>query len=139
MKRMTGLIRLHRWKLEERLRDLQELENLHERLKTQTMDLDEELAHEKTVAREYHEASYTFSAYTKQVIGRREKLKDSICEVIAQTQEVEEAVAEAYRELKKYELAEAAQLQRQKKYLERRQQIEFDEISINSYRRRMKG
>jgi len=139
VKRLTGIIRLHRWQLEERLRDLQELERLHERLQTQVVGLDEELAREKTVAGECHEASYTLSAYVKQAIGRRRKLKDSLYRVIDQIQEMEDSVAEAYRELKKYELTEANRLQREKKYLERRQQIELDEISLNSYRRRMKS
>ena len=139
MKRLTGLIRLHRWQLEERLRDLQELERLHERLQTQAVALDEDLAREKEVAGECHEASYTLSAYVEQTIDRRRKLKDSLYKVISQIQEVEDSVAEAYRELKKYELTEANQLQREKKYLERRQQVELDEISLNSYRRRIKS
>jgi len=137
VKRLTGLIRLHRWKLEERLRDLRELERLYERLQSQASDLDAELSRERTVAMDSHEANHTIGGYVEKTIGRKRKLKDSMSEVVNQIGELESAVAEAYRELKKYELTEANQLQRQRKHLERRQQIELDEISLNTHRRRV--
>ena len=136
MKRLTGLIRLHRWKLEEKLRDLRELERLHDKLQAQATSLEEDLVRERAIARDSREASYAFGRYVEHVIDQQRKLKESIYEVISQIQDLEGVVAETYRELKKYELTEANRLQRQRRNMQRREQIELDEIALNVHRRR---
>lgn len=136
MKRLTGLIRLHKWKLEEKLRDLRELERLHDKLQLQATNLKEELVRERAVAKESREASYAFGHYMESVIDQQRKLKESVYEVISQIQDLEGSVAETYRELKKYELTETNRLQRQKRDTLRREQIELDEIALNVHRRR---
>ncbi|MGB1548065.1 MAG: hypothetical protein ACPHIA_05985 [Alphaproteobacteria bacterium] len=136
MKRLTGLIRLHRWKLEEKLRDLRELERLHDKLQTEVTNLENELAREKAAAQESPEANYAFGRYVEGAIAQQRKLKASIYEVISQIQDLEGSVAEAYRELKKYEMTETNQLRRQKRETHRREQIELDEIALNVHRRR---
>ena len=139
MSRLKSLIRLHQWKLDEKLRDLRELERLHSQLQARSTKLNLELAEEQAIAEKSREASYTYANYVESVFEQQRNLKQSIYETISQIQDLEEAVAKAYRELKKYELTEANRQQRQKQILERHQQNDLDEVALNLHRRRPAG
>jgi len=63
MSTLDTLIRLNRWKLDERRRQLGELERLFERLGSEAVRLEEELTREQRIAGASLEAGYAYAGY----------------------------------------------------------------------------
>lgn len=136
MSTLDSLIRINRWKLDERRRQLGELERLFERLGSESVRLEQELTSEQRVAGASPEAGYTYAGYARDLIARREKLAASISEVEGQLIAAREALAESFGEVKRYEIAAANRQKRDRLALERRQRIVQDEVALQVYRRR---
>ncbi len=71
MKALPTLIRMHRWRLEEKRRKLVELERLRAELAAQAQRLEERLASEQRVAKHSEEGRYAYGAYAASIIKRR--------------------------------------------------------------------
>jgi flagellar FliJ protein len=136
MSTLDSLIRVNRWKLDERRRQLGELERLSERLGSEAIRLEQELAGEQKVAGSSLEGSYAYAGYARELIARREKLSASISEVEGQLIVAREALAESFGEAKRYEIAAANRTKRDRLSAERRQRISQDEVALQVYRRR---
>ncbi len=136
MSTLDSLIRVNRWKLDERRRQVGELERLSERLGNEAIRLERELAGEQKVAGSSLEGSYAYGGYARELIARREKLSASITEVAGQLVVAREALAESFGEAKRYEIAAANRTKRDRLSAERHQRISQDEIALQVYRRR---
>ena len=136
MSTIDTLIRVHRWKLDERRRQLGELERLFERLGNEAARLVQELTREQQVAGTSPEASYAYAGYARDLIARRQKLAASIGEVETQLVVAREALAESYGEVKRYEIAAANRQKRDRAAVDRRQRIVQDEVAMQVHRRR---
>ncbi len=136
MSTLDTLIRLNRWKLDERRRQLGELERLFERLGSETVRLEEELTREQRIAGASLEAGYAYAGYARDLTARRQKLAASISEVEGQLIVAREALAESFGEVKRYEIAAANRQKRDRAMVERRQRIVQDEVALQVYRRR---
>jgi flagellar FliJ protein len=136
MSTIDTLIRVNRWKLDERRRQLGELERLFERLSSEAVRLAQELTREQQVAGASPEASYAYAGYARDLIARRQKLAASIGEVESQLVIAREALAESFGEVKRYEIASANRQKRDRATVERRQRIVQDEVAMQVYRRR---
>jgi flagellar protein FliJ len=136
MSTIDTLIRVNRWKLDERRRQLGELERLLERLGNEAVRLAQELMREQKVAEASPEANYAYAGYARELIERRQKLAASISEVESQLVVAREALAETYGEVKRYEIAAANRQKRDRVAVDRRQRIAQDEVALNIYRRR---
>jgi flagellar FliJ protein len=136
MSTLDSLIRVNRWKLDERRRQLAELERLFERLRSESVRLEQELTSEQSVASASLEAGYAYPGYARDLIQRREKLAASIGEVEGQLIVAREALAESFGEVKRYEIAAANRQKRDRLAVERRQRIVQDEVALQLYRRR---
>lgn len=136
MNSLKTIIRLHKWQLDEKRRELVELQNLREHLLNQIDRLEQEIAAERTTASADFEASFTFPNYIKMAKERRHKLDRSVAQVDEQITAATEAVAEAYQELKKYELAEEERVKREALKLKRKQDAILDETASIGFRRR---
>lgn len=139
MKGLDNLIRLHRWQLDERRRNLVELERLAQRLGQEIRDLEEEIRSEQQVAAASTDAAMTYGDYARAAVGRRERLESSLAELASQRVVAKEEVAEAYRELKKYELVKVRNQRLADKRRQRHEQLALDEAGLNQYRRRDDG
>lgn len=96
MSAIEELVRLHRWQLDERRRQLADLDRLTHKLSSEAERLDEER--------------------TPVALDRRQKITQSLLSVERQITQAREALAETYQELKRYEVAAANRLmQRQRK------------------------
>jgi flagellar FliJ protein len=135
MSTIDTLIRVHRWKLDERRRQLGELERLLERLGSEAVRLAQELVREQRVAGASPEANYAYAGYARELTARRQKLAASISEVESQLIVAREALAESFGEVKRYEIAAANRQKRDRATLERRQRIVQDEVAMQVYRR----
>lgn len=139
MSTLDSLIRVNRWKLDERRRQLGELERLSERLNGEAVRLEQELTSEQKVAGASLEAGYAYAGYARDLIERREKLAASLNEVEGQIVAAREVLAESFREVKRFEIAAANRAKRDRLVGERRQRIAQDEVAMQVYRRRNTG
>ena len=136
MSALESLIRLHRWQLDERRRQLAELDALGEKLRQEQARLSAEERQEQTAAASSYEAATAYGGYVNTLIGRRDRLKQSLISVEEQILQARETLAESYREVKRYEIASANRTMQQRKRVARQQQRTLDELGIENYRRR---
>jgi flagellar export protein FliJ len=135
MKGLEGLIRLHRWRLDEKRQVLAELERLAARLRQELLDLEREVVDEQKIAAESPQAMVTYGQYAAAVIARRARLNQSLAEIEGRMRAALDAVAQAFRELKKYELVKARRDRTAEEKEKRRQQAVLDELGLTLYRR----
>lgn len=135
MKGLEQLIRLHRWRLDEKRQVLAELERLAARLRQEQADLEREVAQEQKIAAASPDAMVTYGQYANAVIARRATLAQSLSEIEGRTRAALDAVAQAFRELKKYELVKARRDRTAEEKEKRQQQAVLDELGLTLYRR----
>jgi flagellar FliJ protein len=133
---LDSLIRLHRWQLDERRRQLADLDALAHRLRDEQSRLASEQSAEQSVASSSQEASTAYGAYARRLIERRRKLTESIDSVERQIVQARELLTEAFREVKRYEIAAASRASQHSKRVARREQTTLDEVASIADRRR---
>jgi len=138
MKAVKGLIRLHRWQLDEKRRNLADLERMKEEFERQVERLEAEIAAEQKVASDV-EARFAYGAYAQTAVRRRATLQRSIADLNSQILAAREEVAAAFQEVKKYELLQEQRDRRIREWTARREQSIQDEVAIQGYRRRQGG
>jgi flagellar protein FliJ len=138
MKALDGLIRLHRWKLDEKRLKLAELERLVGALREEMRKLEGAVAHEGAVASASAEASYGFGAFAAEAIERRRRLEQSLAEADEQVRAASDEVADAFRDLKKFDVVKSRELRLAEERTRRREQATLDEIGLTLYRRNKK-
>ncbi|MGQ0674773.1 MAG: hypothetical protein ACT4N4_01580 [Rhodospirillales bacterium] len=99
-KTVAATVRMHKWRLEERARVVDELERLREKLLGAAAQLEAELG-DYTRGR----PAAANSGYVQAVGQRRERIAKSLADVEAQMDQARRDLAEAFEELKKYEAA----------------------------------
>lgn len=134
-KGMTGMIRLHKWQLDEKRRNLVDLEKMRDEIYQKLQDLQNELVSEQKKVAESSVVSISYGGYAQQVIVRRGNMENSIAEINVSIEEMKDQVAESFKELKKYEVVEQREREREIAERSRRQQIDMDEMAINMHRR----
>ncbi|PCI49604.1 MAG: flagellar export protein FliJ [Alphaproteobacteria bacterium] len=137
-KGMTGMIRLHKWQLDEKRRNMVELEKMKSDLLQNLTDLQNELIREQQKIASSSVINIGYAAYAQQVMVRRVNIVNSMVEIEVSIEDMKDQVAEAFKELKKYEVVEQRQRERKLADFKLRQQSEADELSINLYRRRQR-
>lgn len=135
MKSLKSLIRLHRHRVDERRRQLKDLESMREQFLAAAASLNEALAAEGAVASAAPETAFTYGDYATSVRERRDKLFTSIEEVDGQIAAAREALSEAYQDLKKYEITQANRDRVAAVRAARIEQATLDEVGLNMYRR----
>ncbi|GAA4255662.1 hypothetical protein GBZ26_19645 [Azospirillum formosense] len=136
MSSLKTIIRLQKWKLDEKRRALAELQNLADRLQAEIERLKEEIAAERDTARGNVEYAFTYSNYIQAAMDRGKRLTQSMGQVEAQIAVATDEMAEAFQELKRYELAEEERLKREKEKLKRKEANMLDETALVGFRRR---
>ncbi|HTZ81343.1 MAG TPA: flagellar FliJ family protein [Stellaceae bacterium] len=136
MSTFDTLIRIHRWQVDERRRQLVELEVLAERVRQDLQRLAEERELEAAVADASPEAHYGYAGYIRGALDRRATLERSLAEAEEQIVQAREAVAAAFQEMKRYEIAAANRERHRRQLADRRERLELDGIALDNYRRR---
>jgi len=139
MKGVAAMVRVHKWKLEERSRVLQELERLRQKLQNAAAQLEAELVQEQHQARGGGPANFAYGGYAQAVIQRRQRLAQSITEVETQTEQARQDVTTAFQELKKYEIALANRERQKQQKVARVEQATLDDLGIAIHRRQNSG
>jgi flagellar protein FliJ len=136
---LDSLIRLHRWQLDERRRDLATLEDLAAKLVEERARLDIEDMRERAAAAASPEAAFGYGADARGLIARRRKLEGSRIETAQRIVEAREALAAAFQEMKRYEIAAASRVRQQQQQQARRQQRVLDDLGIDAFRSKSTG
>ncbi len=106
MKSRDTLIRLKRFHLEEKRRRVRQIEMMLAEFTRMTADLDREIANEEKRAGITDPAHFAYPTYARAASARRDNLKSSISELLAQIEEAKAAQEEAQAELLKFETLE---------------------------------
>ena len=134
MRGVEGMIRLQKWNLDEKRRELVELEEMRDDLQAKVRALEEEVIREqKTAAKSVVVSLY--GSYARAVIDRRDVLEKSICEMEPVIEAKKDEVAIAFQELKKFEIARDRAAQRTRYEAARKEQILLDDMATDMYRR----
>ncbi|MCR9213031.1 MAG: flagellar FliJ family protein [Proteobacteria bacterium] len=135
MKGLANLIRVHKWKLDEKRRELSDMESLRYEFYAQLDQLAQSQEQEQEIAAEFPEISFTYAGFANANRLRRENLEGSVSEIEEKISLLNEEVAECFQELKKYEIvADLRDKQWRQKQLKTEQQ-EIDDLAIEQFRR----
>ncbi|MEM1104416.1 MAG: flagellar export protein FliJ [Pseudomonadota bacterium] len=129
MKSYATLIRLHKFRVDERQRVLSRLAAARRQLEEEVERLDRQLEDEKSGAASVEGGAALYAAFAGGVKARRGELEKSIAGLDGEAAAAQAALQEAYRELKKYEHLEALKVAEQKRQAKRREAAEMDEIA----------
>ncbi len=136
MSELQTLVRLHKWKVDEKRRALGELQALADRLAEEKRRLEDEVLAEQAAAKASGEVVFGYGAYAKTVIERRKRLEQSISQVERQIEAATDEMAEAFQELKRYELAQESRDKREREKLRKRENAMLDEVAVTGFARR---
>jgi len=136
MSALDSLIRLSRWQLDERRRDLAMLEEFATKLVEERQRLDLEDERERAVAAASPEAAFAYSGYARRLIDRKRRLEQSQTETAERIALAREALALAFQDTKRYEIAAANRQKQQEQREARQQQRALDEIGVDGFRRK---
>jgi flagellar FliJ protein len=136
MKGVDGMIRLIKWRLDEKRRELADLENMRDELHSRISKIEAEMLAERNAAAASSPViGFAYAGYAAAAMARRRKLEASIHEIAASIDVKKEEVADFFRELKKFEVLAERRMQRERAAEGRREQANLDEISLNMFRR----
>lgn len=136
MRSLPNLIRLHRWRLDEKRRQLAELGRARATLEGDLERLDQELVRERDAAGTSFETAGVFQAFLTEVRARQARIAQSIEGLDHEIEIVHAETQEAFSELKSYELALEEHERRLAAERARREQAVLDEVALNRHRRR---
>ena len=131
----TTLIRLHKYKVDQVRQKLAGLEAMKAELMVRRSQLDETLERERIRAKDSDIGRIAFPTFLKSVRDRQANLQRSADELEEQIAGVREELGEAFRELKTFETAEAVEHSREMAAEARTEQIEMDDMAIETHRR----
>ena len=136
-KGLHTLIRINKWEVDQRRRELGNLLGTLAALKGNLQGIEEEVILEQGVAQASpEEAALFYGSYAKTVIERRHQLNDSMAQMEVQIAAAREELNAAYRELKKFEVAQQNRDTYETQEFARREQEILDELGLEAHRRK---
>src|SRR5712691_12295519 len=104
MKSRETLVRLKKFQVDEKRRKVAQIETMIGEFDRVASELEREIRLEQDRAGIHDPAHFAYPTYAKATIARRENLKRSVDELVAQLDEAKAALQESFEELKKVEL-----------------------------------
>jgi flagellar protein FliJ len=135
-KGLKSLIRLSDAALNERRRELNQVEERELEIKRKLDELEEEKRREQALSREIEAGAFAYSGYAQGTIHRRKELEKQLEALQPLLEQARAALSEAFQELKRYEIALDLRKKSEKAEEERKTGLMLDEISLNMHRRR---
>lgn len=132
-KGLSGVVRLHKWQVDEKRRQIAELEGMRSDLVEQVKKLLDGLASEQEQLSKSNVVDINYAGYAQNVMTRRENIEASITEVDVSIETMKDELSEAFKELKKFEIVEQRALEREKHEEKRKEQERLDEVSLNMF------
>ena len=134
MKGLANLIRLHKLKLTEQQKKLNDLQAVAQGFLNQIEEIDQSARTEAVSAEQNTETAYTLGNYVQASRAKRTTLQASLSEIEREMGIIRDLVATAFRELKRYELiaeSRAAEEAQTRSKVERNRE---DEIGMSMFR-----
>jgi flagellar export protein FliJ len=131
MKSRETLIRLKRFRVDEKRRKVAQIEVMIGEFERIGSDLEREIRIEQDRAGIHDPAHFAYPTYAKAAVARRENLKRSADELRIQLEDAKLALADAFDELKKVELLDERDQAREREA----EHSEFESIGLMRARR----
>lgn len=135
---LKTLIRLHRWRLDEKRRALADLHALVECLREQAMVLEEDIKAEQETVRSAPEIAFSYANFAVAALNRRRTLAASIAQVEQQIVTATDEMHAVFQEVKRYELAQEERDRRTAERQRRRDTAMLDEVAATGFERRQR-
>ena len=133
---LDSLVRLRRWSVDERRRELAALIAREEQLIAYGVELEKQLVREGEVAKANPtSAGFMFGPFAEDHRKRRERLAVTLKAVRAEIEDARERLAAAYRERKTMEAVQEGRVKRERAEADRLEQAALDEVAQNQHLR----
>ncbi|QQR69471.1 MAG: flagellar FliJ family protein [Alphaproteobacteria bacterium] len=133
------LVRLSRWRVKERQKELAAQQAIYDALLQEDESLRQSLARECDILRQKPEVGVTFGAYLQAGQSRRRALARALREAEEAVEKSRTILLEAFAEQKRYEIAQDKKQAEERQEEQRRATADLDEIGAQRHRRRRHG
>lgn len=132
MKTRDSLIRLKRFQVDDKRRQLSQIEAMIAEFNRMADELDDQIRSEQERVGITDVSHFAYPTFAKAAATRRDNLKNSAHELDDQLERAREELNEAIEELKKFEQLEERDQQRERTAQELAEQEELDEIAARA-------
>jgi flagellar export protein FliJ len=132
---LDQLVRVNRWKVDEKSRDLAKLLEDAERLRKIEQVMANEYEAEKRTAENAVENAITFGAYSESMLRRRDIIASERARLEKKIDVARDALRVAMGEAKKFEIAAASRAAKEQAALRAKENEALDEAALNGFRR----
>ncbi|WP_299816281.1 flagellar export protein FliJ [uncultured Roseibium sp.] len=129
MKTRDSLIRLKRFQVDEKRRQLAQIESMIAEFNRMADELDEQIHSEQDRVGITDVTHFAYPTFAKAAADRRDNLRNSAHELDDQLQRAQDELSEAIEELKKFEQLEERDQQRERTAQEIAEQDQLDEVA----------
>lgn len=133
---MKTLIRLHRWQLDELRRRLAPLESEREVLLQKGRSLLERLDRERAAVAAGNGTPADLQSFKNWVMVEHSRIDAQLAKAEVVIEQLREQMADTFQDVKKFEITEERRRAHERQEEERREQLQLDEIGLNSHFRR---
>jgi len=135
MKSRDTLVRLHRFQVDEKRRQIADLEAMVADFRRLEQELDQQVQAEQERTGITDVTHYAYPTFAKAALDRRSNLLRSIEELEGQLDEAKEQFSELYSEYKKHELMQERDEERRRDEFDTAEQSELDDVAMDMHRR----
>ncbi|WP_269585639.1 flagellar export protein FliJ [Roseibium sp. Sym1] len=129
MKTRDSLIRLKRFQVDEKRRQLAQIESMIAEFNRMADELDDQIRSEQERVGITDVTHFAYPTFAKAAADRRDNLRNSAHELDDQLQRAQDELSEAIEELKKFEQLEERDQQRERTAQEMAEQDQLDEVA----------
>jgi len=133
--RSESLIRLKKFQVDEKRRQVAQIEMMIADFERMASELDQQIEIEHTKTGISDVAHFAYSTFAKAALTRRDNLLASANDMKAKLEAAQDGLAEALEDLKKVELLDQREHQRERDEHARTEQAEYDDVARMRYRR----
>ncbi len=133
--RSESLIRLKKFQVDEKRRQVAQIEMMVADFERMASELDQQIEIEHTKTGISDVAHFAYSTFAKAALTRRDNLLASANDMKGKLEAAQDALAEALEDLKKVELLDQREHQREKDEQAKIEQEGYDEVARLRYRR----
>ena len=130
------LIRFHKFDLDEKRRNLRDLEEKEASVQQAIDNLDEEIQVEQSFSRGQSDFAPYYGGYASRTKSRRETLEAELAQAHQKVETSREEVIQAFEDVKRYEITKDQQDHCEYLETERQSQIELDEVALTAHQRK---
>lgn len=129
MKSRDTLIRLKKFQVDEKRRQVTQLEMMIAEFERMAAELDQQILNEQERAGVHDITNFAYPTFAKAAMQRRDNLLNSANELKGQLEAAQESLQEAFEELKKVELLDERDKEHERQAMAGRERAEMEDIA----------